>query len=92
MGLDQETIKNALGIAEYHAPNLPMMRDIDHPSMVKHGIGWGAMNGIVSAQLAERGFTGVPSILVTYNVTTDFFFSGHTGLAVLGAVELARAG
>jgi hypothetical protein len=35
---------------------------------------------------------GVPSLLVTYGVTTDFFFSGHTGLAVLGAVEMARIG
>jgi membrane-associated phospholipid phosphatase len=34
--------------------------------------------------------TGVPSLLVTYGVSTDFFFSGHTGLAVLAAVELAR--
>jgi 2-methylcitrate dehydratase PrpD len=63
MRLDGQTVKQALGIAEYHAPNLPMMRDIDHPAMVKHGIGWGAMNGIVSAELAERGFTGIPSIL-----------------------------
>jgi 2-methylcitrate dehydratase PrpD len=61
--LPADQIRHALGIAEYHAPNLPMMRDIDHPSMVKHGIGWGAMNGIVSAQLAQRGFTGIPSIL-----------------------------
>lgn len=35
---------------------------------------------------------GFPSLLVTYGVTTDFFFSGHTGLAVLGAVEIARLG
>ena len=35
---------------------------------------------------------GVPSMLVTYDVATDFFFSGHTGLAVLGAVELSRVG
>jgi hypothetical protein len=35
---------------------------------------------------------GVPSLLVTYDVANDFFFSGHTGLAVLGAVELARLG
>jgi PAP2 superfamily C-terminal len=34
--------------------------------------------------------TGVPALLVTYGVSTDLFFSGHTGLAVLGAVELAR--
>ena len=34
--------------------------------------------------------TGVPTLLVTYGVSTDLFFSGHTGLAVLGAVEMAR--
>ncbi len=35
---------------------------------------------------------GVPSLLVTYGVTTDLFFSGHTALAVLGAIELAWTG
>lgn len=35
---------------------------------------------------------GFPTLLVTYSVATDFFFSGHTGLAVLAAVELARMG
>lgn len=34
--------------------------------------------------------TTVPTLLVTYGVSTDLFFSGHTGLAVLGALELAR--
>jgi hypothetical protein len=33
---------------------------------------------------------GFPSLLVTYDVATDFFFSGHTAMAVLGAVELVR--
>ncbi len=33
---------------------------------------------------------GFPSLLVTYGVANDFFFSGHTGIAVFGAVELAR--
>jgi hypothetical protein len=33
---------------------------------------------------------GFPSLLVTYGVANDLFFSGHTGLAVLGAVELSR--
>ena len=63
MGLDTHTIKQALGIAEYHAPNLPMERDLIHPAMVKHGHGWAAMNGIVAAELAERGFTGIPGLL-----------------------------
>lgn len=33
---------------------------------------------------------GFPSLLVTYGVANDFFFSGHTAIAVFGAVELAR--
>jgi 2-methylcitrate dehydratase PrpD len=63
MELTPDQAMQALGIAEYFAPNLPMMRDIDDPAMVKHGIGWGAMTGIVSAGLASQGFTGIPSIL-----------------------------
>ena len=62
LNLSPTEIEHALGIADYHAPNLPMMRDIDHPAMVKHGVGWGAMNGILSAKLAARGFTGIPSL------------------------------
>lgn len=32
---------------------------------------------------------GVPSLFVTYGVGTDFFFSGHTALAVYGAMQLS---
>jgi len=35
-------------------------------------------------------YPGFPSLLVTYGVSSDFFFSGHTAIAVYGAVELAR--
>ena len=35
---------------------------------------------------------GCPSLLVTYEVGNDFFFSGHTALAVLGAMEIAHVG
>jgi hypothetical protein len=35
---------------------------------------------------------GIPSLLVTYSVANDYFFSGHTAIAVLGAAEMARAG
>lgn len=37
-------------------------------------------------------YPGFPSLLVTYNVGNDFFFSGHTAIAVFGAMELARLG
>jgi 2-methylcitrate dehydratase PrpD len=63
MKLDLRKTKHALGIAEYHAPNLPMMRDIADPAMVKHGIGWGTLTGITAAQLASLGFTGIPTLL-----------------------------
>ena len=35
-------------------------------------------------------YPGFPSLLVTYRVANDFFFSGHTAIAVFGALELAR--
>ena len=35
---------------------------------------------------------GFPSLLVTYGVSNDLFFSGHTGLAVLGAIQAAHTG
>lgn len=35
---------------------------------------------------------GVPSLFVTYGVGNDLFFSGHTALAVYGALTLAAAG
>lgn len=35
---------------------------------------------------------GVPSLLVTYKVSNDLFFSGHTALATLGMLELLQIG
>jgi 2-methylcitrate dehydratase PrpD len=63
MRLTAEQAGHALGIAEYHAGNLPMMRDVDDPGMVKHGSGWGAMTGVTAAGLAARGYTGIPTLL-----------------------------
>ncbi|MBX7103932.1 MAG: hypothetical protein K1X57_07615 [Gemmataceae bacterium] len=36
--------------------------------------------------------TGVPTFLVTYDVANDLFFSGHTAMAVFGAIEVGRWG
>ncbi len=62
--LDQAATGHALGIAEYHAPRSPMMRCIDHPTMVKDGSGWAAMAGVDAAYLAADGFTGSPAALL----------------------------
>ena len=37
-------------------------------------------------------YPGFPSLLVTYSVGNDYYFSGHTAIAVLGAAELVRLG
>lgn len=63
VGADAESTRHALGIAEYHSPDLPLMRDLESPAMVKHGVGPGALTGLLSADLALRGFTGIPSSL-----------------------------
>jgi 2-methylcitrate dehydratase PrpD len=64
LGLPQEATGHALGIAEYHGPRAPMMRCIDHPTMVKDATGWGSMTGVFAALLAEQGFTGAPAELI----------------------------
>lgn len=35
-------------------------------------------------------YPGVPSLFVTYGTPNDFFFSGHTAIAVYGAIEVAQ--
>ncbi|MEZ5776684.1 MAG: MmgE/PrpD family protein, partial [Hyphomicrobiaceae bacterium] len=64
LGLDRETLRHGLGIAEYHGPRSQMMRCIDYPTMLKDGSGWGAMTGISAAWLARGSFTGAPAITV----------------------------
>jgi hypothetical protein len=35
-------------------------------------------------------YPGFPSLLVTYSVSNDYFFSGHTAIALLAVTEIAR--
>jgi 2-methylcitrate dehydratase PrpD len=63
LGLSPLQTRHALGIAEYNTPSLPMLDAVVEPAMVKHGIGIGALNGLLSAELAARGFTGTRSLL-----------------------------
>jgi hypothetical protein len=37
-------------------------------------------------------YPGFPSLLVTYGVSNDLYFSGHTAMAVYGAVQLGQLG
>ncbi|MDX8443928.1 MmgE/PrpD family protein [Mesorhizobium australafricanum] len=60
--LDAERIRHAAGIAEYHGPRSQMMRCIDHPTMLRDGVGWGAPSGVMAAYMAKLGFTGAPAV------------------------------
>ncbi|MEP2029567.1 MAG: MmgE/PrpD family protein [Paracoccaceae bacterium] len=63
-GHNPETLRQALGIAEYHGPRSQMMREIANPTMLHDGSGMGALTGVSATLLAERGFLGAPAITV----------------------------
>lgn len=62
--LDASQTLHAMGIAEYHGPRSQMMRCIDHPTMLRDGVGWGAPTGVSAAYMAQLGFTGAPAITI----------------------------
>ncbi|GGJ93811.1 MmgE/PrpD family protein [Pseudomonas matsuisoli] len=64
LDLDSETTRHALGIAEYFGPRCPMMRLIDHPSMLRDAHGAGAYAGINAVLMAKAGITGAPAVTV----------------------------
>jgi len=52
------------------------------------------MQALVSLPLPPNEiwhYPGFPSLLVTYSVANDYFFSAHTAIAILGITEIARA-
>lgn len=64
LGLSNGQTCHALGIAEYYAPRSPLMRVVQHPSMLKDGSTFGAFSGATAALLASAGFTGDPVGLI----------------------------
>jgi 2-methylcitrate dehydratase PrpD len=73
LGLGAEQTRHALGIAEYYGPRSPMMRVIDHPTMLKDGSGWGAMAGVSAGFMAAGGFTGAPADTVEAGAVGDLW-------------------
>lgn len=72
-GLSAEQLRQALGIAEYHGPRSQMMREVDNPSMLHDGSGWGALAGVTAALLAEGGFSGAPAITLEADEAAPFW-------------------
>ena len=75
MGCSAEQIRHAAGIGEYHGPRSQMMRCIDHPTMLRDGVGWGAPSGVTAAALAREGFTGAPALTCEGDEAAPFWQS-----------------
>jgi len=58
LGLDRDQLKNALSIADFHAPLTPVMRSVSIPSMNKDGVPYGALVGIMAILDTLSGETG----------------------------------
>ena len=79
LGGSAEQIRQAAGIGEYHGPRSQMMRCIDHPTMVRDGVGWGAPSGVTAAYLAMEGFTGAPALTCEGEDGAEFWADLGTG-------------
>lgn len=61
LGLDETAFRHALGIAEYFSARCPMMRVVQHPTMLRDAHGSGAFVGLNALLLAREGVTGAPA-------------------------------
>ncbi len=68
--MDKNTLRHALGIAEYHSPRSQMMREIANPTMLHDGTGWGAPTGVYAVLVAEAGFQGAPAATIEFDDAT----------------------
>ncbi len=73
IGCSTDQIRHAAGIGEYHGPRSQMMRCIDHPTMLRDGVGWGAPSGVTAAYLAQLGFTGAPALTCEGEDAAEFW-------------------
>ena len=87
-GVNPETLRQALGIAEYHGPRSQMMREIDNPTMLHDGSGMGTLVGCSSTLMAQRGFQGAPAITVEAADVARFWADiGQTWTVVLNYIK-----
>ncbi|MEM1197769.1 MAG: MmgE/PrpD family protein [Pseudomonadota bacterium] len=88
-GGSEDTLRQAIGIAEYHGPRSQMMREIDNPTMLHDGSGWGSMVGVTSAELALSGFAGAPALTVESDEATTYWADlGHDWLVEKQNIKL----
>ena len=62
-GFSAERLNAALSAADFHAPLVPVMRSVEHPSMNKDGVPYGAFVGAMASLEAQAGATAKTHLL-----------------------------
>lgn len=57
-------LQNALGLAEYYAPQAPQDRSLAGPSSMKEGMAWASHTAITAVELAAAGFDAMAPFLL----------------------------
>jgi 2-methylcitrate dehydratase PrpD len=64
-------MQNALGLAEYYAPQAPQDRSLAHPSSMKEGMAWASYTALTAVALAAAGFDAIDPFLLDASQCND---------------------
>jgi 2-methylcitrate dehydratase PrpD len=70
-GLSKIQLKNALGLAEYYAPQAPQDRSLAAPSSMKEGMAWASYTALTAVELAAGGFDAMDPFLFDASQCSD---------------------
>jgi 2-methylcitrate dehydratase PrpD len=62
--LSKAQVQNALGLAEYYAPQAPQDRSLARPSSMKEGMAWASYTAMTAVELAAAGFDAMDPFLL----------------------------
>ncbi len=64
-------LQNALGLAEYYAPQAPQDRSLASPSSMKEGMAWASYTALTAVELAAAGFDAMDPFLLDASQCND---------------------
>ncbi len=62
--LSKPQLRNALGLAEFYAPQAPQDRSLAGPSSMKEGMAWASYTALTAVELAAAGFDAMDPFLL----------------------------
>ena len=71
LNLSKPALKNAIGLAEYYAPQAPQDRSLASPSSMKEGMAWASHTASTVVELASAGFDGMTPFLLDASQCND---------------------